>query len=97
MPSWLQMQQTFEFLDTSFKFETIFDGLSQIYLWISTLEVTFFLFNIIFFVFARQNALWYAILYLLCHITRAVVGFYIHMNLPASHELTKKIGYKGDS
>jgi hypothetical protein len=91
------MQQTFEFIDSTFKFEAILDGLSQMYLWVSVIEIVFFLFNIIFFVFASQNALWYAILFLLCHMLRATIGFYIHHMLPASHEFTNKIGYKGDT
>lgn len=91
------MQQTLEFLDMMFKFEAIFDGLGQIYFWLSVVEVTFFLFNIIFFVMNKGSALWYAILFLLFHMVRATVGLYISNMVPPSHELTRKIGYKGDS
>ena len=91
------MQQTIEFLDTTFKLANIFDGLQNMYFWLSTFEVAFFLFNIIFFVINRSSALWYAILFLLFHMFRASVGFYISHMIPPTHELTGKIGYKGDT
>ena len=90
------MQQTIEFFDTTFKLEASLDGLGTIYFWLSTFEVGFFLFNMIFFVIARSSALWYAILFLLFHLFRASVGFYISHMIPPTHELTGKIGYKGD-
>lgn len=91
------MQQTLEFLDMTFKFEAIFDGLGQIYFWLSMTEICFFLFNIILFVTSKSSALWYAILFLVFHMVRATVGLYISHMVPTSHELTRKIGYKGDS
>jgi hypothetical protein len=91
------MQQTIEFLDMTFKFEAIFDGLQSMYFWLSFAEAVFFLFNIIFFVINRSSALWYAILFLLFHMFRASLGLYISHMVPTSHELTQKIGYKGDN
>ena len=96
MPSWLQVQQAFEFLDHSFKFEMIYDGVSQAYMWISIIEVICFLFNIVTFVMSGTSAVWYAIFFLLFHMVRSSVGFYITYLLPPSHEITRKIGYKGN-
>ena len=95
LPTWLQMQQAFEFLDHAFKLEMIFDGIAQTYLWLSLLEVVFFFFNIIIFVVNGTAAVWYAIFYLLFHMVRSLVGFYICYVVPPSHEITRKIGYKG--
>jgi len=80
----------------TFKFESILDGVQQVYFWLSLGEVVFFLFNIIFFVINQNAALWYAIFFLLFHIVRASVGLYISHMIPPSHEITRKIGYKGD-
>lgn len=85
-----------DFLDSAFKFEAIFDGLQSTYLWLSGVELIFFLFNIVFFVLNPANQLWYAVLFLLFHVVRASIGFYITQLIPSSHQITSKIGYKGD-
>lgn len=91
------MQQAFEFLDNAFKMEMILDGIAQAYLWFSVIEVAFLLFNIVAFVTTGTSAVWYAIIYLLFHMARCTVGFYISYIVPPSHEITRKIGYKGDT
>jgi hypothetical protein len=55
LPTWVQVQQVLDFLDVTFKFEAIFDGLQSTYLWLSGLEMVFFLFNIVFFVLNPAN------------------------------------------
>ena len=80
----------------TFKFETILDGLSYNLFYLSSLEIVFFFFNIVFFVWNVSAALWYAILFLIFHMARAALGFYICHMIPPSHEITRKIGYQGD-
>lgn len=64
--------------------------------WTSLIEVVFFFFNIIFFVMNGAKGFWYSVMFLLFHMTRSLIGYYISRLLPPSHEITKRITYTGD-
>jgi hypothetical protein len=70
--------------------------MGQMFYFISCIEVVFFFFNIIFFVWNGNKGFWYSILFLIFHMVRSLIGFYICRLVPTSHEITNRIAYTGD-
>ena len=85
-----------EFLDLTYKFETLINSMSEIFRVTSFLESLLFFIAMIFFFVGNDNSLWFAILALF-HVARSFVGFAMGRVVPSSYDFVEKLEFKGTS
>ena len=81
-----------DFLDIGFKFTQALMDLLDILYTAAVFEVVVFFLNVLFFLTNKNDSqLWYTILFLIVHITRAIVGLVLSRILPQSSAFLSKI------
>lgn len=81
-----------DFLDLGFKLTYALMDLADILYTTAVFEVVVFFLNVLFFLSNKNDSqLWYTILFLIVHITRAIVGLVLTRILPQSSAFLSKI------
>ena len=86
-----------DFLDIGFKFTQALMDLLDILYTAAVFEVVVFFLNVLFFLSNKNDyQLWYTILFLIVHITRAIVGLVLTRILPQSSAFLSKMELQGN-
>lgn len=86
-----------DFLDIGFKFTQALMDLLDILYTAAVFEVVVFFLNVLFFLSNKNDSqLWYTILFLIVHITRAIVGLVLTRILPQSSAFLSKMELQGN-
>ena len=81
-----------DFLDLGLKLTYALMDLADILYTTAVFEVVVFFLNVLFFLSNKNDSqLWYTILFLIVHITRAIVGLVLTRILPQSSAFLSKI------